>query len=73
MFENYVPVRNLRSENRMLILPPPRKLKLSERDIAVRGCHYWNPLPNATKVNRNLKELKSKLKAYGTAALYESC
>ena len=71
MFENYISARNLRSENCMLILPPSRKLKFSERDIAVRGCHYWNPLPRQTKENQDLRDLISKLKPYGTGALYE--
>ncbi len=69
MFENYIPSRNLRSENQLLILPPPRKHKFSERDIAVRGCNYWNPLPSTTKINKNLMDLKNKLKVYGVSAL----
>ena len=72
MFQNYIPSRNLRSENSMLILPPPRKLKMSERDIAVRGCQYWNPVPMETKACQDLKVLKTKLKPYGIAAIRNS-
>ena len=69
MFAQYLPNRSLRSEDQMLILPPVSKLKFTDRDIAVRGCNYWNPLPLSTKSNKDLKELKLKLKKYGTTMI----
>ena len=69
MFEPYMPVRTLRSKNHMLELPPTKKLKFSEHDIACRGCAYWNPLPLMTKQNKDLNEFKSKLKKFGLDAI----
>ena len=72
MYEAYAPRRSLRSEDHLLILPPIRKLRFSDRDIAVRGCNYWNPLPMDTKVNKDINELKLKLKNYGRQVITPS-
>ena len=69
LFEQYIPHRSLRSEDKFTLIPMKYKLKFCDRDIAVRGCHYWNPIPMETKQNKDITELKLKLKKYGSQAI----
>ena len=66
LFEIYTPGRALRSENLCLLLPPRSKLKQSENDIAIRGCHYWNDIILELRQEVKTETFKNALKTYGT-------
>ena len=64
MFNLYQPTRSLRYENQMLLLPP-KNTKSCDKDIAIRGCYYWNDLPGNIKAADSIDCFKTYLKVYG--------
>ena len=66
LFEIYKPARSLRSEDKMLLLPPRTETKITENDMAVRGCYYWSFLDEKYKQHTSIDKFKLALKPYGT-------
>ena len=66
LFEIYKPTRSLRSEDKMLLLPPRTKTKFAENDMTVRGCCYWNLLDEKYKQHTSIDKFKLAIKPYGS-------
>ncbi len=64
MFEAYVPNRELRSGDQLLVNIPHCNTEFAHRNIAVRGGHYWNMLPQELKAQDTIDQFKQKLKHY---------
>ena len=76
---NLMNVRNfftygLRSNSKLLLLPPSTKTKktLSDRAFTAAASLLWNKLPSAIKDEDNLKRFKSKLKTILVRVAYNT-
>ena len=64
MFSIYMPTKALRSESQSLLLPPKHKTNFGSKDIAARGCVYWNTIELPIHSIDNLDVFKTTLKTY---------
>ena len=64
MFVAYVPTRELRSGDQLLVDIPRCHTEFARKNIAVRGGYYWNALPPEIKSCMTIDLFKLSLKKY---------
>ena len=64
MFELYVPNRELRSSDGLLVQTPQTRTQFGWKNIRNRGGIYWNMLPLELKGATTIEMLKNQLKKY---------
>ena len=64
MFTLYVPCRELRSGDELCIAPNKCRTSFGQRNLATRGCTYWNSLPTDIKAKTSADSFKKALKKY---------
>ena len=69
LFNIYQPNRTLRSQDQMLLLLPKTRLIVTEKDIAVRGCKYSNPIRNSINNSSNMIDFTCIIKPYSKCYL----
>ncbi len=65
MFDINTPRRPLRSENKLLLLPPRTNTIFATNNIAVQGFNYWNHTTLDLKQTPTMNQYKYNLKPYG--------
>ncbi len=64
MFVLYVPTRELRSGDELCIAPNKCRTSFGQKNLVVRGCTYWNTLPEDVKSRSSPDNFKKAIKAY---------
>ena len=69
LFSSYVPGRDLRSAEGMLLTKPKMLTSIGERAISYQGPLLWNELPDYIKKANSIDNFKKKLKTF----LFQKC
>ena len=62
MFQQYVPLRSLRSQHKFLLVKPTVQTKQGEAALSHYAVHLWNQLPEDIKNAPTTFSFKSRLK-----------
>src|SRR4029434_8448239 len=62
MFQQYVPLRSLRSQHKFLLVKPTVQTKKGEAALSHYAVHLWNQLPEDIKNTPTTFSFKSRLK-----------
>ena len=61
MFTIKAPPRSLRSNNKIILIKPITKLKVSDHNIRIRGIRYWEELDEETQKSETLNQFKARI------------